>query len=580
MLNLKALLKVLPIIVSFFLLTAFIFRSLLFNISTHLLDWFDYPLMVWIIEQNIEHISNLQINNFFNSNIFYPFHNTLLFSDLLLPSSIIGLALQLFLSNPILIFNIIFFVTIFLNIWSSYLLWKIFFPDKVLLLFGTLISAFSPYFFMNLNHFQMINFWPFLFGLYFLFKEQINKKNAVFVGVMVSLEFLSSVYLCIFMLFAIGIWYTMKFIDQYLKKEQIKDIIIHGLIVLLTISILAGPFALKYIQVKKEYNITRSPDEYISYSAHITDYIFTTHYHSFISSIPLVSLWNSLDKHLIGEAGSFPGVILIILSIFGVLFLRRGKYNTILGIKLNFYNIYFLILLVIGFVFSLGPRLNVNGIYIGIPLPYYVILNFFHIVEPIRANARWMFLLFLGLNYFALQGLKKFSNGNTKKLLLTIILSTLFLLETIPINKITTKKEFYSNVYETIEKACTQKPQVLLEYPINRFIEDDNIIEDLTYKTQFQLASIKHKCLLVNGYSGYAPKDYDRYENELFWAIEKKDKSLFWKLMEERKVKFFKLNKSHLYDDRIMIIETWFTQSQDARILLNNKEFLVGEIKR
>lgn len=578
MLNLKAFLKLLPIIICFFLLTAFIFRSLLFNISTHLLDWFDYPLMVWIINQDIEHISNLQINNFFNSNIFYPFHNTLLFSDLLLPSSILGLVLQLFSSNPIFIFNIIFFVTIFLNIWSSFLLWRIFFPDKALLLFGTLITAFSPYFFMNLNHFQMINFWPFLFGLYFLFKEQISRKNAVFIGVMFSLEFLSSVYLCIFMLFAIGIWYTMKIIDQYFKKERIKDIIIHGLIVLLTISILAGPFALKYIQVKKEFNITRTPGEYILYSAHITDYIFTTHYQSFISSTPLASRWNSFNKHLIGEAGSFPGVVLIVLLIFGLLFLQKGKKNNILGIKLNFYNIYFLTLLVSGFMFSLGPRLNVNGIYVGIPLPYYAVLNFFPIVEPIRANARWMWLLFLGLNYFALLGLKKLSNENTKKLVLTIILSTLFLLETIPINLVTVRKEFYPNIYETIEKACANKPQVLLEYPINRFIKHNNTIENLTYRTQFQLASIKHKCLLVNGYSGYTPKDYDRYENELFWAIEKKDKSLFWKLMGERRVKFFKLNKSHLYDDRVMIIETWFTEFQDARILLNNKEYLVGEI--
>lgn len=579
MLNLKSFLKLLPIISYFLLLTGYIFRSLLLNISTHLLDWFDYPLMVWIINQNIEHITDIQINNFFNSNIFYPFQGTMLFSDLLLPSSILGFALQLFSSDPIVIFNIIFFITIFLNIWSSFLLWKVLFSDKLLIFFGTLITAFSPYFFMMLNHFQMINFWPFLFGLYFLFKEQFSRKNAVFVGLMISLEFLSSVYLCIFMLFAIGIWYAMKFIDRYLKKEGVKDIFIHGLIVLLTLGIIAGPFALKYIQVKKEYNITRTPDEYILYSAHITDYIFTTHYQSFISSTPLVNRWNSFNKHSIGEAGSFPGIVLIVLSFFGLLFLQRGKSNISIGIKLNFYNTYFLVLLVSGFIFSLGPRLNVNGVYVGIPLPYYAILEFFPLAEPIRANARWMWLLFLGLNYFALLGLKKFSNGNTKKFALTIILSTLFLLEIIPTNKMIMSKDFYPIVYGILEKECTSKPQVLLEYPMSRFIKHNNVIENLTYKTQFQLASVKHKCLLINGYSGYAPKDYDRFESQLFWAIENKDKNLFWNLMDERNVKFFKLNKDHLYGDRIMIIESWFTESQKASILLNDKGYLIGEMR-
>lgn len=567
-------------IVFFILLIIFIFRSLLLNISTNLLDWQDYSLMVWITNQNAGHIKNFQINNFFNSNIFYPFEGTMLFSDLLLPSSILTLMFQQFSSNPILVFNLIFFTTLILNIWSSFLLWRLFFKQGLLIFFGTLVSAFSPYFFMELNHFQMINFWPIFFGLYFLFKEQYTVKNSILVGVMISLEFFLSVYLWVFMLFAIGIWYVMQFLYRYFQKKFLKNIIVHGFLVLMTISVLSGVFVLKYIQVKQSYDIVRPPEEYILYSAHLSDYLFTTYYKSFLYSTKLANLWNSYNQHNVGESGAFPGIVLLFLSVTGLIILRKKIRSFSILIKLSFYNIYFFILLVSGFLFSLGPRLSINGAYTGIPLPYYAILKFIPLVEPIRANARWMFLLFLGLSYFAVLGLKRLNSGGKRSLILTIIFSAIFLLEIVPFNKITGKKEYYPVVYNTLEEKCTPDPKILLEYPLSRFTTQNNIIEDLTYKNQLQLASLRHKCKLVNGYSGYTPKDYERYEDQLFWAIERKDEDMFWRLMSERKVNFLKLNKDSLYEDRVVTIENWLRDELKSKIYLDDDKYLLVELSQ
>lgn len=563
--------------ITFFVsLILFIFRSILFNITTSLLDWQDYSLMVWIINQNTEHIRNLQIDNFFNSNIFYPFEGTMLFSDLLLPSSILNFIFQIFSSNPIFTFNLVFFVTLFLNLWSSFLLWRPFFKGRLLIFFSTLITAFSPYLFMELNHFQMINFWPALFSLYFLYKEQFTFKNSVLVGVMLSIQFYLSVYLWVFILFALGIWYGMKLINQYLHRKKMKDIILHGFAVLLTAGILTGFFIMKYLQVKQSYNIIRPSEEYVLYSAHLSDYLFTTYYKSFIYSTNSAQLWNNYNQHNIGESGAFPGIALLFLSVIGLFILRKGDNSFSILFKLSFYNIYFFVLLVLGFLFSLGPRLSINGAYTGIPLPYYAVLKFIPLVEPIRANARWMFLLFFGLSYFAVLGLKKLSSGGKRNLILTVIFSAIFLLEIIPFDKTTGKKEYYPGVYKALEEKCTVNPKVLLEYPMSRFTTFNNIIEDLTYKNQLQLASIKHKCRLVNGYSGYIPKDYERYENQLFWAIENKDQELFWKLMAERKVNFFKLNKDSLYKDRVATIEDWLRDKLKSKIYLNDDKNLLA----
>lgn len=562
----------------FLMLTVFIFRSSLMNMTTNLPDWLDYSLMVWIINQNTEHIRNLQLVHFFNSNIFYPFQGTMLFSDLLLPSSILGLFFQLFSSNPVLVFNLIFFATLPLNILASFLLWRVLFKEKLLIFFGTLITAFSPYFFLELGHFQLLNFWPFLFGLYFLFKEKFSIINAILIGLMISMEFFSSVYLWIFMLFVIGIWYGMKILQHYSKKETIKHLLIHGVVVLTTMGILSGIVIFKYVQIKQSYNIVRSPGEYILYSAHLSDYLFTNYYHSFISTTKLINAWNNFNMHKIGESASFPGFALLFLAIIGLTSFQKNNKEPSIGIKLSFYNIYFLILLIMGFLFSLGPRLNVNGTYLAVPLPYYVLLKFVPLVEPIRANARWMLLLFIGLAYFALLGLKKIGAHGTKGVVITGVLSILLILEIAPVNRTSDRKEYYPQVYQVVQEKCKTGPKVLLEYPLTRFIAKNNLIEDLTYKNQLQMASINHKCLLVNGYSGYTPKDYERYENQLFWAIEKKDKDLFWQLIAERKVNLFKLNKESLYKDRVEIIKSWLKDQSRVRVYINNDSYLVAEI--
>ncbi len=587
MLYLKKHLRIISIILLLIVLTAIIFRSLLFNISTNLIDWLDYPLMVWIIYQNIDHVSKLQFSSFFNSNIFYPLEGTMLFSDLLLPASALGFIFNLFSSNQILVFNLVFITTIFLNIWASWLLWRVFFSDRLLVFFGTLITAFSPYFFMEFNHFQIINLWPFLFGLYFLFKEKFSIKNALIIGLMISLEFLSSVYICVFMLIAVSIWYTLRIVSQYLQRKGIWKIFIHGALVLITFIVFSGPFLLKYIEIKKYYGIVRDPSEYITYSAHLTDYLFTTHFNSIASTSKIMSLWNSFNRHTVGESGAFPGVILLSLALLGMLNITKEKKASSLSFNLSFYNFYFIILIIVGFLFSLGPRLSVNGTYLVIPLPYYLILKFVPLVEPIRANARWMWLLFLGLNYFALLGMnkllllrriKKLGIKSKKGLILVAVFASLFLMEIAPVNKLTGKKEFYPTVYKTIEQSCAAGGHVLLEYPMSRFITPNNVIENLTYRTQFQLASIKHKCLMVNGYSGYIPREYEEYENQLFTAIEKNDPEVFWQLLNNKNVKFFKLNKGHLYEDKATLISQWIMKNSQVKVLFNDEEFLLVEV--
>jgi len=560
------------------ILTVFIFKSLLFNISTNLLDWLDYPVFLWIIFQNIDHIRSLSFSGIFDTNIFYPFHGTLLFADLFLPQTILLFPFTLISQNKILDFNISFFLTLILNLISVTFFWNKFnfSTSKWWLFFAVLTTAYSPYFFLNYGHYQMVTFWPLFFGLSYLFDKNITTKKVVLAAIFTTIQFLASVYLSIFMLFSIGVWFGLKILLERNRSDlaiNIKRLAIF----LLVFTALTGPFLYKYIQVKNAYGIVRDYSEYVLYSAHLSDYIFSTHYHSLLDGFAPLAKWNHLNGHYLGESAGFPGFVLLGLGILGLFKYSRNKKNLSLQIPLEFNHLYFLILALCGFIFSLGPRLNVNGFYTAIPLPYLIPLKLIPIFEPIRASARWSFLFYFGLTYFALIGLQKLKKYNLR--LLVILLSILYVIEMVPIDKQTEQKNYNPDVYKIVVPECKNAGSVLLEYPLTQDSKDANIITNLTYKTQMMLASLEHNCDLVNGYSGYTPKDYDRFEGEMFQAVEKNDSQEFNKLVNQRNVKLFKLNKDFIYREKVASIEG-LLKEEGATILVDDEHYTVARVNR
>ena len=397
-----------------------------------------------------------------------------------------------------------------------------------------------------------------------------------FVGVLTGLQFITGVYLSIFMLFAIFIWFVLKLLYERTEEKLVRLRLIQVLIFGIAFLITAGFFASRYIQVKNAYNIKRDYGEYVLYSAHLTDYIFTSHYRSLLSTSATGEGWNRFNKHLVGESAGFPGVVILTLSFIGILGFKKDKKRLNLFFDLEFIKVYFLVLIISAFIFSLGPRLSVNGFYTGIPLPYHFVMKLVPIVEPVRAPARWMILLFLGLIYFAVVGLKKLMDRFPDNKLILVGIGVLFFVEIVPINKSTEAKNYYPKAYETIANKCQVKSSVLLEYPMTQFKKDANLLDNLSYRTQMMMASVRHRCDLVNGYHGYIPKDYEKYENELFAAIESEDESSFWEKIKEKNVRLVKLNENEIYLDRAERIKLWLLKK--GKILYQDESFLVIEI--
>lgn len=517
---------------SFILILIFVFRNLVLNLSINLLDWRDYPYVIWVMFQNITHIQNLDFINFFETNAFYPHKLSLLFSDILLPQSLIMLPILIFTKNLILSFNLLFIITFILNFISSFLLWKQIFKKESPAFFGSLFLVFSPFFQLELSHFQMLTFWPFLLSLYFIFKneEKPFRKNLIAAGLLLSIQFLASVYMAVYLIFSISIFYLLKFFSRH-KKETILKILFIFTVFLLT----SGIFIKGYFDMKHMYNVNRDIKEYITYSANLSDYIFTSHINSIFHQSSIMELWNKSDKNW-RTSSSFPGFLIFIFSIYGFFRLLKRQQSISLNLELNHEKAFFLALIIMGFTFSLGPRLNFNGNYAHIPLPYDIFIKYIPLADATRVPSRWSFIFFLGLIYFALIGIIKLHSKFKYNFLVNSIILIIFFLEYIPLNIPASAQNYIDKKDVKLKELCSKDKKVILELPVTHLDAAPDIVTGLSYITKMELASTYHQCFITNGYSGYDLPSLFELKDSLSAAIVNEDITAFRNIIHKNMI--------------------------------------------
>lgn len=537
---------------SFSIILFFVFRNLILHLSTNLLDWRDYPFIIWVISQNVTHLQNLDFIHFFETNAFYPHKLTALFTDILLPQSVMYLPIFSLSKNPILSLNLVFIITFILNFISSFLFWKQLFKKEIVAFLGSLFLIFSPFFHMELSHFQMMSYWPFLFTFYFIFKNRTKnkKKYLIIIGLFLSIQFLTSVYLSVYLIFSILVFYLIEF----LYKKEDKRFLYKLLLIFFFFLLTSGIFIKGYIDMKNTYQIKRDIKEYITYSANLSDYIFTTTINSLIHKSAFIQIWNKADKNWGGHS-SFPGFLIFTLSTLAMFKIIKDKKIPSISLELTQEKTFFLTLIIIGFIFSLGPRITFNGSYAHIPLPYSAVIKFIPIAESTRVPSRWSFLFFFGLIYFSLITLNKLGNKPLHKLLYFLIF-ILFLLEYIPPNIQSVKDSYINSDYQILKNICSKNKKVLLELPVTHLNAYPNIMEGLRYITVMELSSTYHKCLIVNGYSGYDLPDNFNLSDLLDGYIKNQQIEEFVTELRKRQIDYVKFNqyyfikelKSPIYD--------------------------------
>lgn len=579
---------ILSIAFIFLLFLAYNYKLLL-NISSTLTDWYDYPLMVYIIQVNVRHLMTLDFANLGNFSIYHPTPNGMYFTDLLLPQSVMAIFVYPFVKDFIVTHNIVFIVVGLLNIVSLQYFWSKIFKDRRVVTLLSLLFTFSPYTLsMQDQHYQMISYWFLFFSLGLLLKAK-NSRHFLIAGVLSGLQFLAAVYIGIYSLTASGLFFIWKLCQKVKLKDfatlKIKKVwkkisksktlqktAKQGAIYLIGFLLIAGYFIYQFAYTKNLYNIERPADSYINHSIQITDFLFN----------PMSSLWvenfyqkiNTHNHRIAGETFG-TGFVLLILSAYGFLQLSKGKNEKQ---KLN-QNL-MILLLAWGFIAMLGPRLAVNGNYLGFPLPYIVPLKLTPVFDALRVPSRWFFVFQIGLFYLVGIAVKsiisRYTPKNSALIIGTVLL--IYAIEIVPIKQRTSQNTYKSHAYEPMINNCLAT-DVLVEYPFSPQNPGTHILVSLEYWTKMLLNNMHYKCQLVNGYSGFQPKHIEEYYNSFTNSIESQDFDQLLTLLNNKDVRFIKFNKEMMIAESIYRLEDLILED-NFKILINDSEYLVLEYAR
>ena len=173
---------------------------------------------------------------------------------------------------------------------------------------------------------------------------------------------------------------------------------------------------------------------------------------------------------------------------------------------------YYLLVLVLSFLFSLGPIIHFrhNMIMLGPYIFLYILPGF----DGMRVPARFVIMVGLAVSVFAAYGLAKILDRFQRpyeKTILTILLSMLVILESISIPLSVASVPVGRDIPEVYKWLGNIKGDfAILELPSSSSSE-----QALLQQIQYMYFSTYHWKKLVNGYSGYLPPVFNYLCNDL-----------------------------------------------------------------
>lgn len=521
-------------------LILFFWKDTILHLGTQSHDWFDGSFMVWSIQTNISHFKNLEFSQLFETNAMYPFPHSLSFTDHLYIPSLIALVISFFSTNPILQFNLLWILNHIAVFLTFYLLAKRFTKNVWARIIPAFYMSFGPYFLLQFGHLQMVFLWPLFLSLYFFFDPRKSVKSIVLSGVFLGVQFLTGTYLGLLGLSIIVLYVVVetvcKMSHTHVKTSVILSQIKLSGLFLLSFLAIAGISVYGYFQLNQTYHPQRAQSEFVTYSAHISDYLFPLPPRStfLYKALPF---WSGLNKHALGEQASFIGIVPILVVGSWWFMVRKSKNKKLQTNKTLI--MWLCLLTIVGFVFSFGPRLNWNGKYLVVPLPYWFVMKIFPPIAIMRAVARWYFLVIFAVSTAMIFGIDTVLN-HFKKYNFSIVAALIIfsLLEFYPPPVHTTYRNWKTSAYLFLQKQCNTERGPLLEYPIESRPDDFNFILNLQYKTNILMSSTLHSCPFLSGFSSFEPPLFlvwrDQFDNQGFDSktmdILRKQKFLYVKI--------------------------------------------------
>lgn len=473
----------------------------------------DVLLNSYIMQWEYEHILSFDFKNYFNTSYYYPYKNTLAFTEHHTIDQIFFLPLYTILKDPVLSHNIIIIVVLILSglmffIYAYYLTNS--FGASII---GSVFFTFVPYRYTHLVHLNVLHWWiiPLVFLAFHKFTRDINLKNASILGL--SLLFLplwsnnmSAFFVVPFSIYAI---YTLFESKSTLNKR----FYVYLFAVIILVAILSYPFILHYIKLREEMFFERFMFDIRYYSPQLKNLLGVHE-----SNI----LWGKLlGKYGKWECFLFPGAGFLTLFFLSIATIHLNKYRR--------YLLLFFTLSILTFLFSLGPYFN--GLEGEIRGPYYLLWKYLPGFYGIRVPTRFIiftyFFMAICSTLFVANYEERIKNKSIAKwifLIIALLITSFYIYE--GSHKITIRQPANHPERDPIYAKLKELPYgVLFEFPAFAAYKDAAHV----------FASIYHRKPTVNGYSGWNSKPLENLKD----AVNNYHPKFLIKMLRDMNIKYF-----------------------------------------
>jgi len=434
------------------LVTIYSLAPLLEHLTQSLPDTQDGLLIVWILNQTVAKIP-FGIEKVFQTNIFYPYTNTLGFTNTLIPSAIIGKFAEAF--GYIAVANFATISAQFLTTLFSYLFIRDVTKSRFAASIATVAFTLSQIRFLYVQHLQLFVLQWFVLALWMIYRFfKVKKpKYLYFASLIAAIQMWENI-LPIYWLVVFATVFSLK--NLALLRRNKKHIFFSALMLL----VLSFPILYLYQNTHSVHHFARSIRDAAHFSLDIKQF-FTVFFSFglFVSTIYAVFISKVVNKK-------------------------------------------FIVILVTTFVLALGPVLKFNGETVKlierlpIPLPYSLLYFAVPGFNAFRTTSRWLIPFSFTMSLILAQSLALIVQE--KKYVSTLLIIILIILGSTRLMHVEQVRQDVPEVYTWLSK---QDIDTVLELPIYGLGEIGAI-----YETQRMYYSLFHNKTLVNGYSGFLPE--------------------------------------------------------------------------
>ncbi|HVZ67472.1 MAG TPA: hypothetical protein VG917_04355 [Patescibacteria group bacterium] len=490
------------IILAFFIFIAasvYITYPLIVNLGSLTTGFGDELVISWIMNWVIHALITNPLS-LFQANIYYPYTNTLAYSDLHLISSIMAAPIVLITREPIVAINFTMIVSLILLPFGIFLLSYYLTKNFATSLIAGFLVVFSPAVLDKRIHLQMLALEWIPFSIIF-FLNFVRSKQFKFISLAVIFSVIQ-IYNCFmagyFLILFYFVYFTYVYFFDGAKFILFKDKKI--LLLLLGAIVAILPFVIPYYQVSKEFSYTRDIRDTIHFALQPEDLLYPNETTRLQKPLLYLSNRNKYPENAEIKTG-YLGFVFTVLSICALIYVaknRKNKNNGIINI--------FLIASILGLLLSFGPFLHFGRVTIHhplpIPLPY---LPFYYLApgfKGFRNSSRFemMSIIFIApviaymLADFSKKKVKNIGNTFFGLLILLIVLEYNFPMQFYP----ALQAKNFPKIYSYLNSLPTNSKIIIM--PIFNWNMWGNGME---IEREFY-STVEYRAM-VNGSSGFSP---------------------------------------------------------------------------